>query len=231
MREGLSASEVGSEIAEHARQGSRPHERHDRILSIAEAVLLSLVTLTVAWSGYAAAEWSTESSVSLAESATLRQQASRAGFEAMELRNFDSSTFESWFTAYAVGNPEAMALAEQRFRPEFEAAFVAWRALEPESNPNAPPGPTYMAQYQQPKLAEATGLDEQADAAFTSGREAGETSDKYVRTTIFLASVLFLVGISSHFPLYGVRYALLALGVILLVVSVVQLTQLPRPVF
>jgi hypothetical protein len=45
---------------------------------------------------------------------------------------------------------------------------------------------------------------------------------------VFLATVLFLVGISTHFPLRGVRYALVALGGVLLVVSLVQLAQLPR---
>jgi hypothetical protein len=41
--------------------------------------------------------------------------------------------------------------------------------------------------------------------------------------------VLFLVGISTHFPLRGVRYALVGLGAVLLLVSFVQLTQLPGP--
>ena len=60
-------------------------------------------------------------------------------------------------------------------------------------------------------------------------RPRARTSDKYVRTTVFLASVLFLVGISTRFPLRGGRYALVALGAVLLVVSLVQLTQLPGP--
>jgi hypothetical protein len=41
--------------------------------------------------------------------------------------------------------------------------------------------------------------------------------------------VLFLVGISTHFPLRGVRYALVGLGALLLVLSLAQLTQLPGP--
>jgi hypothetical protein len=122
-----------------------------------------------------------------------------------------------------------MEIAARRFRPELEVAFVAWRAQNPESNPDAAPGPTFMPEYQQPKIVESEALDEQADHRFDEGVEAGETSDKYVRTTIFLASVLFLVGISSHFPLRGGRYAMISLGVLLLVVSVVQLTQLPHP--
>ena len=113
--------------------------------------------------------------------------------------------------------------------PQFRVAFEAWRATKPETNPNAPRGPTYMPQYRQPGLAKGTALDEQADEAFAAGASAGETSDKYVRTTVFLASVLFLVGISTHFPLRGVRYALVGLGAVLLVFSLVQLTQLPGP--
>jgi hypothetical protein len=229
--EGLSAQEVGKEIAGHAQPHGQDdaHGRRDRFVSIAEAVLLSIVALTAAWSGYAAAKWSTESRVDLAEASTARTEANRADLQAIELRNFDSSTFEAWFAAYTAHNQQAMTLAEDRFRPDFRVAFEAWRATKPETNPNAPRGPTYMPQYQQPGLGKAKALDDQADEASAAGATAGETSDKYVRTTVFLASVLFLVGISTHFPVRGVRYGLVSLGGVLLVVSLVQLTQLPGP--
>ena len=97
------------------------------------------------------------------------------------------------------------------------------------TNPNAPRGPTYMPEYRQPLLAQSTALERDADDAFAKGEADGATSDKYVRTTVILASVLFLVGISSHFPVRGGRYGLVSLGVILLVVSVVELLSLPRP--
>jgi hypothetical protein len=161
MAEGLSASEVGKEIGVHAKHAA--HERRDRLLSIAEAVLLSGVALLAAWSGYAAAKWSTESRLTVAEASTARAKANRANLDAMELRNFDSSTFEAWFAAYTAGNERAMAIAERRFRPEFRVAFEAWRATRPETNPRAPRGPTSMPQYRQPGLEQATALDEQAD--------------------------------------------------------------------
>jgi hypothetical protein len=229
--EGLSAGEVGKEIAEHAKHGGERHAdaSRDRLVSIAEAVLLSIVTLAVAWSGYSAAKWSTESSVLLASASASRTKANRATLDAMELRNFDGSTFNAWFTAYTAGNEQLAAVAERRFRSEFRVAFDAWRATSPETNPDAPAGPTYMPQYRQPELAEARALDAEADAAFAEGAEAGEISDRYVRTTVFLASVLFLVGLSTHFPYRGVRYGLIALGAVLLVVSVAQLVQLPPP--
>ena len=231
MPEGLSAAEVGKEIGRHATSDDEGghRERRDRGIAIAEAILLSVVALTAAWSGYAAAKWSTESRVTLAAASAARTNANRATLEAMELRNFDSEAFDAWFSAYAVRNEQAMKLAVHRFRPEFRVAFDAWRATKPETNPNAPRGPTYMPQYRQPLLEGAKALDQRAEKASASGAEAGETSDKYVRTTVFLASVLFLVGISTHFPFRGVRYALVGLGALLLLASLVQLAQLPGP--
>ena len=80
-----------------------------------------------------------------------------------------------------------------------------------------------------PGLKEAAALDDQATKDFADGSEAGETSDKYVRVTVFLASVLFLIGISTQFQLRGVRYALVGVGAALLLLSLVQLTQIPGP--
>jgi hypothetical protein len=146
-----------------------------------------------------------------------------------EQRNFDSSTFESWFTAYTVGNKTAMRLAEHRFRPEFKVAFDAWLATKPETNPEAQRGPTYMPQYKRPGAAEARIGDARAKAAFLDGEKDGSTADKYIRLTVVLASILFLVGISTHFPYRGVRYGLIGLGIALLVLSLTQLSQLPLP--
>ena len=230
MPEGLSPQEVGKEISEHA--GKRADDDRDRRfkrISIIEAILLSVVALMAAWSGYAAAKWSTESRVDLAEASTKRSEANRADLQAMSLRNFDSTTFDAWFAAYTAGNRQAMALAERRFRREFRVAFDAWRATDPEHNPNAPKGPTYMPQYRQPGVQEANALDDRATKAFADGSKAGETSDEYVRVTVFLASVLFLVGISTQFAIRGVRYALVGVGGALLLFSLVQLTQIASP--
>jgi hypothetical protein len=230
VAEGLSAAEVGKEIAEHAKHGqTHAHERRDRLISISEAVLLSLVALLAAWSGFAAAKWSTESRVSLAKSSGLRSKANREEGRSLATRNFDSSTFDAWFSAYIARNQEAMRIAERRFRPGFKVAFDAWRATNPETNPHAPKGPTYMPQYVAPGQARADALDRQADEVFLEGEHAGSDADKYVRLTVVLASILFLVGISTHFPYRGVRYGLIGLGVVLLVLSLVQLSQLPLP--
>ena len=231
MAEGLSASEVGKEIGEHRAHAAADDDRghRDRTLSIIEALLLSLVAVLAAYSGFAAAKWSTESSVSLAGASAARTKANRADLEALQIRTLDSVSFNAWFTAFTAGNARAQQLAERRLRPGYRPAFYAWLATDPAHNPKAPPGPSYMPQYVIPQQVAATANDAKADAEFKRGTEAGATGDKYVRDTVYLATVLFLVGISGHFRLRQARYALIAVGSAILVFAVVQLLGLPGP--
>ena len=231
MPESLSAAEVGKEIAKHRKHAAASDEGgdHDRWLSIVEAVLLSLVAVLAAYSGYAAAKWGTQSSVTLATASAERAKANRADLEAIVTRTLDSASFNAWFTAFTAGDAEAQRLAVRRMRPGYRPAFNAWLATDPAHNPDAPAGPSYMPQYVIPQAAAAKVHDELATAAFAKGAEAGSTADKYIRDTVFLATVLFLVGISGHFRVRQARIGLVAVGGCLLVFAVVQLLGLPAP--
>jgi hypothetical protein len=230
LAEGLSATEVGKQIGEHKKPADDDEETGGaRVFTIIEAVLLAVVAVLAAWSGYASAKWGTESSLDLAHASALRTEANRADLEALSQKNFDASTFNAWFTAYTLDNQTAMRLAVRRFSPGFEVAFNAWLATNPATNPNAPKGPTYMPEYVQPGLAQSHRLDAEADAKYSSGEVAASNSDNYVRTTIFLASVLFLVGISSHFRVRGARIALVVVGGSMMTLAVILLAIAPKP--
>jgi hypothetical protein len=251
VAEGLSASEVSREAQRHraefeetrtqpaepgadspeavpAREDS-PLERRHRAIHVAEAALLAVVTIVTAWAGFAAAKWSTKSRVQLAQASTLRAQASRAELSAIELRNFDSSTFQAWFSAYLQNNTIGQQIAIRRFRPIFRVAFDAWWATNPQTNVNAPPGPTYMPEYKQPELDKANAIDASADRTFAAGERSGGYADEYVRITVILAAVLFLIGIGSTFRAVGIRYALVTVGLVLLAFAVVLIAQQPAP--
>jgi hypothetical protein len=225
VSEGLSTVEIAKEAGGHVKRHAATH--HDR-WSLAEAVLLSIVTLVAAWSGFAAAKWNTESRLDLAHASTHRTEANRGFQQSITLRTWDASAFNSWFTAYIAGDRDAARVAERRFRPAYKVAFDAWLATRPFTNPNAPPGPQNMPQYRPEGAARARALDAQADAETARGEQAGNDADDYVRTTVVLASVLFLVGISGHFP-RRVRTGMLVLGTILLVGAAVAILQLPVP--
>jgi hypothetical protein len=237
---GLGTSEVGKEIADHAHHqphdapeaaaADRPHrERREWVMAVVEASLLALVAVLAAWSGYSSAKWGTESRLVLAKASTLRTQASTAELQAMTQRNFDSSTFTVWFVAYVAGDAQKMAVAERRFTPNFRRAFEAWWATDPATNPHAPPGPTYMPQYRQPQAAQADALNARATALYAKGATDGSNSDDYVRLTVYLATVLFLIAISGQFKIHGVRIALIVVGGAVLVFALIQLSALPFP--
>jgi hypothetical protein len=238
MPEGLDPVETGRKLHEHThekaerasdRDADKAEERHSRILQTGEAILLALVTVAAAWAGYAAAKWGTESRVQIAQSSTLRNLATREDLEALNLRNFDSSTFNAWFIAFTLNSPQKEAIAIRRFRPVFRVAFNAWMATNPLHNPHAPPGPTYMPQYKLPQQAKANVLDNEATAKFNEGNNSAQISDDYVRITVFLAAVLFLVGIGSTFKLHQIRYALITFGTVLLILAVVLIFHEPGP--
>ncbi len=236
MPEGLSPSEVGKEIAEHRKKAEEQEQGpaaeakgRDRVITIIEALLLAVVAVLAAYSGFAAAKWGTESSLQLAKASAARTEANRAAYQAADLRNFDSLTFNAWFTAYVARNKTAIRVAEMRFRPVFLAAFDAWLKTHPFTNPNAPKGPTYMPEYRQPELAQANRLDTIADTHYALGERAGGNADGYVRTTVYLATVLFLVGISGHFRVRVARLGLISVGGVILVFASVLLILAPKP--
>src|SRR4051794_31662048 len=168
MPEGLSATEVGKEIGEHAERHAEHVSTHDRVVSIVEAILLSIVTITAAWSGYSAAKWSTESSLSLAKASATRSQANRAFQQALTFRSQDAANFNAWFSAYLAGDKVGERVAEKRFRPEYDVAFRAWLALRPFTNPHAPKG----ARAERPAVHAAvqTGRPGRGGAARRPGR-------------------------------------------------------------
>ena len=186
MPEGLSPSEVGKELAEHRRKAEEEEKERgegsatevkgrERWLTITEAILLAVVAVLAAWSGFASAKWSTHSSLDLAKASAARTEANRYAYQAADLKNFDSLTFNAWFGAYVAHNKPAMRVAENRFRPVFLSAFKAWLATDPFTNPNAPKGPTYMPQYKQPELARSNALDNEASSYYALGEAAGAT--------------------------------------------------------
>ena len=142
MPEGLSVSEVGKEIAEHAPKNEHKNEHEDdgnsedhtsRTMSIVEAMLLAVVAVLAAYSGFASSKWGTESSSTFPKAATVSNFASRAQLQGLERRTSTPlpSTHGSRPTWTATWRQD---VAEHRFRPHFLVAFNAWIATDPFSN-------------------------------------------------------------------------------------------------
>jgi hypothetical protein len=55
-----------------------------------------------------------------------------------------------------------------------------------------------------------------------------ETGDKYVKVTVFLATVLLLTALSQRFEIFGPRVAVVAVAFVLLLMSSYWILTLPR---
>ncbi len=222
---GGSNIEVAHHLTEHHEaQQSRAHE----ILEIIEAIVLAVVAVSTAWSGYQAALWSGHQSELYATAGRLRVQSEGAANTSNQERLYNALTVVEWLKAEAQGQDKLADLFERRFLPEFRPAFEAWKETDPLHNPNAPAGPQLMQQYHSSKTEEASRLSEQSAKVFEEGNVARRHSDEYVRATVTLATVLLLMAISQRFKTHGVRIALAAVAALLLCLPVYHILTFPR---
>src|SRR5437868_14389228 len=118
--------------------GHIPESRF-QLIEIIEAVILALVAVATAWSGYQAAKWAGNRAEQYAEASRLRVTAEGLATLAGQERIYDSDTFNSWLAAKLDGKEEAAEFFDRRFRDEYRPAFTAWLRTDPFNNAQAPP--------------------------------------------------------------------------------------------
>jgi hypothetical protein len=203
-------------------------ERRFEAIEIIEALILALVAVVTAWSGYQAASWAGKRAKQYAESSRLRITAEGLATLAGEEKIYDSDTFNSWLIAKLGGQEKAAEFFERRFRDEYRLAFTAWLKTDPFNNAQAPPGPIFMPEYHNAKHEQFLGLNKQSAQVADQGTKSGETGDQYVRITVLLATVLLITAIGQRFRFKTVRIVFMILACLLLCMPLLRLLMLPR---
>jgi hypothetical protein len=206
---------VNAEVASHLREqgehdehsAHQPSKRRIETVEILEAILLAIVAIVTALSGYQAARWDGESAKEYATSSRLRTEAQSTALTANQTLIYNAGNFTAWLQAYDAGDKSLQDLLERRFTPEYKKAFDAWVAIDGMHDPTAPPGPRYMEEYEDPLTEKAAEQNKEASHAFDLGVDYRATGEHYVRITVVLAAVLFLIAIGQRFKVRGVRYA------------------------
>jgi hypothetical protein len=225
MAEGMNA-EVAHRLTE---ADHRPMKfLREEAVEIAEALVLALVAVATAWSGYQASKWNGHQTYLYGTSTRLRVEAGVAATEGGQQRLLDVVTFNTWIEAKEIKDEKVAALYVRRFSPEYRVAFDAWLKTRPLTNPDAPAGPMFMPQYRNARLKRADQLNREATDTFAEGTAARETADNYVRGTVLLATVLFLVALAQRFKLRNVRLGLLIVAGGLMVYALAAVVTYPR---
>jgi hypothetical protein len=211
------------EIAHHLDEHGHGRASHrligDRTLEIVEGVLLALVAIATAWAGYQAAKWDGREAELYGTSSRIRLTAEGLLARGGQQQLYDSSTASSWLQAEAAGNQKLANIYLRRVRPEVRPVFNLWIKMDPIHNPHAPAGVITMPQYHNRLLSLSAKLQARATEKFEEGTGARETGDKYIRATVLLATVLFLIALSQRFKLFGVRLGLFGVALVLLAIG------------
>jgi hypothetical protein len=210
------------------RENVPPSQSRFETIEIIEAVILALVAVATAWSGYQAARWAGMRAENYSEASRLRVTAEGLATLAGQERIYDSDTFNSWLAAKLDGKEKAAEFFERRFRDEYRPALTAWLSTDPFNNAQAPPGPIFMPDYHNAKHEQFLRLNKKAAEVADQGTKSGETGDQYVRITVLLATVLLITAIGQRFRFRTVRVAFMILACLLLCLPLSQLLMLPR---
>jgi hypothetical protein len=206
---------------------SEASSSRERLFEIAAALLLSLATLGIAWSGYQAAKWSGLQARRYTQASTARSAANRASTLAAQQRTRDLLNFNRWLEVTTEGDSGLADLYVRRFRDEFRPAFERWLADDPLHNTNAVASPIDEPNYVVANDVKADQLEKVGDRRFEQGKGATEHADDYVFVTVFFAVVLFFAGISLRFAWEPMRILILFLGTGLLLYGAIRLLTLP----
>ncbi|MGB8441320.1 MAG: hypothetical protein WA603_16590 [Candidatus Acidiferrales bacterium] len=147
--------------------------RAEEALEIIEVVVLALVAIATAWSGYQAARWDDHRAQLYAEATKLKVGAEELNTLAGQERIHDITTFNSWLAAKVGGNQRPAALFERRFRDEYRNALLL----------GSTPILSKIPKPRSVKREEAKRLNVAAAAITEHGTQAGDTGDRYMRVT------------------------------------------------
>ena len=196
-------------------------------IEIVATVVLALAAVATAWSSYQATRWNGETTKASSRVNALRIDAARAQGLAQAQTQVDIGMFFQWVNATGSDEPELAEFYLDRFRPEFRPAFDAWQATEPLTDPDAPPTPFTMDEYQLQARADAEQLDRDDEATAAIVRRNVQRAANYVLAVVLFAIALFFAGMTTKLRGRGTRTAMLAVGLALFIGTGVWIATFP----
>jgi len=190
-------------------------------------VLLVVAALATSWSSYQATRWNGEQAAAAGRTTAIRLEATRAQGLAESQSQVDVATFIAWADADQRDEQDLADFYVDRFREEFVVAFDAWQATDPLTDPEAPPTPFAMNEYQVAAEVEAQELDDAAEASAAEVRTNIQRASNYVLTVVLYAVVLFFAGMSTRVSSLRLRWVLTGVGCLVFLGAIAWIATFP----
>ena len=197
-------------------------------IEIAAAALMALATMMSAYSAWQSAGWHAKAEDRYSRSDQALIKASELNDTANQQVAIDAAMMAQYVNAVVSGDTKLADLyMSEAFSPELQAAVTAWEADKVANKPNTPRNPFLMPQYKPKKRLESAKLQASAVVQARRGKSALDHSNDYLLLTVLFASVLFFAGIATKFKAQGVKLAVMGMGSLLFIVSIVLLAVEP----
>lgn len=171
----------------------------NRRLETVASIMLAAAGVASAWATYQSSLWGGIQASSYATGSARVTEAARLELQAGQKAGMDTALYMAWLSAAAADDRELMTFYERRFAPGFRKVFAEWRAQYPEDlRGQVRQGPAVpLPRAEHPEALEASRLRQDASNLFSKADKANATGDRYVASTVILALILFLLGIST----------------------------------
>jgi len=191
------------------------------------AILMAITTLATAWCSYQNSRWSGRTSDFKTREDVLDRSVMEMTLESRQYQVAHLQLAMRAIDAKVSGDEKLANFYTQRFNGELKTAWEKWMALNPFTNPAAPPHPFAPGLYTPRFEREINAARADAAEASAQARRTGNYSSGYLSNTVLLAAVLFFAGTAGKFDHRNVRQPSLAFAVGLFVYAAVRMLMLP----
>ena len=174
--------------------------------------MLAVIIVAIAWCAYQSTLWNGIQTFKLRDVNSNSLKFVLKTLQQGQSTTVDAMTFIEYINALHDKKQELSDFYFERFRPEMKTAVQAWLETDPLNNPNAPPHPFAMEQYNRTFALEAEQFAKTSESNLQEAQQANQNSDNYVLMTVIYSGVLFIGGILSRTFTRQVRLILLTTG-------------------
>lgn len=199
----------------------------DHRIEVLSAILLGLVIIATAWCAYQSTLWSGIQTFLLRDSTAAGREESTLVIQQGQRISLDAILFMDYVNAIHYNNTDLSQFYYERFRPELKTAVDAWLETDPLNNPNAPPHPFVMKEYESAYTEEIKQFSDLNESKLEEAQQANHTSDTYSMFALIYASILFIGAVLDKFSSKRLRLSILILGMIIFSVTTTILFTMP----
>lgn len=182
-------------------------------------VLLSAATVLSAWCVFESSQWNGEQYFRIEDENNADRKRMQKEIAARQRQVGEAQLFLQLVDAITNDNKEKESFLWNRFPPHLKKATLAWKALDPVNNVNAPISPMQMKEYVVPEDADVKIFAEQAKQFKKKANECDSRADNYMLLSLVLSTVLFFCGLIGVTKSRSNKLILLSFAMLIFVVA------------